>query len=151
MPEIDATDRRILSVLRRDGRMANVQLASEVGLSPSACLRRLHAMEASGVIRGYTVLVDEPVSDDYSIAIVQITLERLTEDAIRRFETEVRKCPEVQQCYLMTGIADYLLHVSVRTPRDYERIHTEVFSRLPGVSRIQSSFTIRTVIAQQRR
>jgi DNA-binding Lrp family transcriptional regulator len=151
LPEIDATDRRILTVLRRDGRIPNVQLAGEVGLSASACLRRLHAMEASGVIRGYTVLVDEPVPDDQSIAIVQITLERLTEEAIRKFETEVRKCPEVQQCYLMTGIADYLLHVAVRTPRDYERIHTEVFSRLPGVSRIQSSFAIRSVISQQRR
>jgi DNA-binding Lrp family transcriptional regulator len=151
MAEIDAIDRRILAVLRRDGRMPNVQLAGEVGLSPSACLRRLHAMETSGVIRGYTVLVDEPDTGDESVVIVQITLERLTEDAIRKFETEVRKCPEVRQCYLMTGIADYLLHVSVKSPRDYERIHTEVFSRLPGVSRIQSSFAIRSVISQGRK
>jgi DNA-binding Lrp family transcriptional regulator len=151
MHGIDETDRRILAELRRDGRMSNVQLAGAVGLSPSACLRRLHAMETSGVIRGYTVLVDEPPTNDAAIVIVQITLEKLTEESIRRFEAEVRKCPEVQQCYLMTGIADYLLHVEVRNPADYERIHTEVFSRLPGVSRIQSSFTIRAVISQRRR
>ena len=151
MAGIDDTDRKILAQLRRDGRMPNVQLATEVGLSPSACLRRLHAMEQTGVIRGYTVLIDEPANTEHSIVIVQITLEKLTEDAIRRFETEVRKCPDVQQCYLMTGIADYLLHVDVSSPADYERIHTEVLSRLPGVSRIQSSFTIRSVISQRRR
>eukprot|EP01037_Dinobryon_pediforme_P020355 gene20355-20956_t len=151
MHDLDDADRRIHAVLRRDGRIPNVALAAEVGLSPSACLRRLHGMEASGVIRGYTVLVDEPADPDRSIVIVQITLEKLTEEAIRRFEAEVRKCPEVQQCYLMTGIADYLLHVETRSPQDYERIHTEVLSRLPGVSRIQSSFTIRAVISQRRR
>ena len=151
MPGLDDTDRRMLAVLRRDGRIPNVALAQAVGLSPSACLRRLHTLEANGTIRGYTVLVDEPAETDRSIVIVQITLEKLTEEAIRRFEAEVRKCPEVQQCYLMTGIADYLLHVETRSPSDYERIHTEVLSRLPGVSRIQSSFTIRSVIAQRRR
>ena len=151
MAALDEIDRRILAVLRRDGRIPNVALAAEVGLSPSACLRRLHALETGGTIRGYTVLLDEPADPDRSVVIVQITLEKLTEEAIRRFEAEVRKCPDVQQCYLMTGIADYLLHVETRSPSDYERIHTEVLSRLPGVSRIQSSFTIRSVIAQRRR
>jgi DNA-binding Lrp family transcriptional regulator len=81
---------------------------------------------------------------------VQITLERQTEEFLRRFESAVRKCPEVCECYLMTGIADYLLRVETGSAAEYERIHTEVLSRLPGVARIQSSFAIRTVVKSRR-
>lgn len=143
---MDEIDRAIIRALRADGRMPNAALANAVGLSASACLRRLRLLEARGTIRGYTVLVDEPSPAGVVTVIVQITLERQTDDHLRRFEDAVRRCPEVRQCHLMTGIADYLLRVEARDAADYERIHKEALSRMPGVARIQSSFAIRTVI-----
>lgn len=148
MADLDDIDRRILRHLRTDARVSNARLASAVGLSPSACLRRLRALEQNGAIRGYTALIDEPSAHPATIVIVQITLERQTEEALRRFEAAVRRCPEVGACYLMSGASDYLLRIDARDPADYERIHTEVLSRMPGVARIQSSFSIRTVIGQ---
>jgi DNA-binding Lrp family transcriptional regulator len=142
----DDTDRAILRLLRADARMSNAALAAAVGLSPSTCLRRLRLLEHRGVIRGYTVVLEEPPQRDGVVVIVQITLERQTDDHLKRFEAAVRRCPEVRECYLMTGIADYLLRVEARDAADYERIHKEALSRMPGVARIQSSFAIRTVI-----
>ncbi|HET8727797.1 MAG TPA: Lrp/AsnC family transcriptional regulator [Alphaproteobacteria bacterium] len=147
---LDAIDKRMLQLLRQDGRMSNVKLAEAVGLSPSACLRRLHILEESGTIRGYTAIISAPEPEDVAMVIVQISLDRQTEDFMKRFEAAVRKIPEVRECYLMTGAADYHLRVKASSIADYERIHTEVLSRLPGVARIQSSFTIRNVIAQPR-
>jgi len=146
MHALDEADQRIIRLLREDGRMPNAALAAAVGLSPSACLRRLRLLEQRGVIRGYTAIVDDPLPRDRVVVIVQITLERQTEDHLARFERAVRRLPEVRECYLMTGIADYLLRVEARDAADYERIHKEQLSRLPGVARIQSSFAIRSVI-----
>ncbi len=146
MNPLDDTDRAILRLLRTDARMSNAALAAAVGLSPSACLRRLRLLEHRGVIRGYTVVLEEAPQRDGVVVIVQITLERQTDDHLRRFEAAVRRCPEVRECYLMTGIADYLLRVEARDAADYERIHKEALSRMPGVARIQSSFAIRSVI-----
>ena len=143
---MDEIDRAIIRHLREDGRMSNAALAAAVGLSPSACLRRLRLLERDGPIRGYTVLLDSPAQTDGVVVIVQITLERQTDDHLRRFEEAVRRCPEVRECYLMTGVADYLLRVEARDAADYERVHKEALSRMPGVARIQSSFAIRAVI-----
>ncbi|WP_037300402.1 Lrp/AsnC family transcriptional regulator [Rubritepida flocculans] len=143
---MDEKDRAILRQLRQDARMPNAKLAQAVGLSPSACLRRLRLLERSGIIRGYTVVLDEAPPREGVVVIVQITLERQTDEHLRRFEEAVRKCPEVRECHLMTGLADYLLRVEARDAADYERIHKEALSRMPGVARIQSSFAIRTVI-----
>lgn len=150
MQVLDAIDRRIIQLLRSDGRMSNAQLANAVGLSASACLRRLRLLEDSGVIRGYTAIVDDPAKDEFTVVIVQITLERQSEEFLKKFESAVRKCPEVCECYLMTGRSDYLLRVEARNAADYERLHTEVLSRLPGVARIQSSFAIRNVTSPPR-
>ena len=146
MHALDDTDRAILRLLRADGRMSNADLAEAVGLSPSACLRRVRLLEHRGIIRGYTVLIEEAAPRDLVVVIVQITLDRQTDEHLKRFEEAVRRCPEVRECYLMTGIADYLLRVEARDAADYERIHKEALSRMPGVARIQSSFAIRTVI-----
>jgi DNA-binding Lrp family transcriptional regulator len=146
MHALDDIDRAILRLLRADARMSNAALAVAVGLSASACLRRLRLLEHRGVIRGYTVVLEEAPQRDGVVVIVQITLERQTDDHLRRFEAAVRRCPEVRECYLMTGIADYLLRVEARDAADYERIHKEALSRMPGVARIQSSFAIRSVI-----
>ena len=145
MALVDEADRRILDQLSVDGRITNARLAEAVGLSPSTCLRRLRALENSGVIRGYTALIDLPGPEEATVIIIQITLERQTEEFLRKFEVAERKCGEILECYLMTGSADYLLKVEARSLGDYERIHTDVLSRLPGVSRIQSNFTIRKV------
>jgi len=143
---LDSIDRKMLRLLRADGRMSNAALAAAVGLSPSACLRRLRLLEASGVIRGYTAILESPSPQAHTVVIVQITLERQTEDAFQRFEAAVRQCPEVCECYLMTGASDYLLRVEARDAADYERIHKEQLSRMPGVARIHSAFAIRTVV-----
>ncbi|HYG87159.1 MAG TPA: Lrp/AsnC family transcriptional regulator [Azospirillum sp.] len=146
MHTLDSLDRKIIRLLRKDGRMSNAKLAAEVGLSPSACLRRLHMLEHSGVIRGYTAIVEDADEERCVTIIVQIVLERQTEDHLRRFETAVRKCPEVRECYLLSGSSDYLLRVVAHDPADYDRIYKDLLSRLPGVERIQSSFAIRSVV-----
>ncbi|MFD1627392.1 Lrp/AsnC family transcriptional regulator [Azospirillum griseum] len=146
MHTLDALDHKILRLLRKDGRMSNAKLAAEVGLSPSACLRRLHMLEHSGVIRGYTAIVETMDEDKSVVVIVQITLERQTDEYFRRFESAVRRCPEVRECYLLSGSSDYFLRVVAQDGADYERIFQDSLSRLPGVVRIQTSFTIRSVI-----
>lgn len=142
---MDEIDRRIVRLLRADGRMSNAKLAEAAGLSQSACLRRLRLLEQSGVIRGYAAIVDDPDDRRRSVVIVQITLERQTEEYFRRFEAAARRLPEIAECYLMTGMADYLLRVEVADAADYERVHAEHLSKLPGVARIQSNFAIRRV------
>jgi DNA-binding Lrp family transcriptional regulator len=147
MTALDAIDRNILRLLRLDARVSNASLAGEVGLSPSACLRRIRLMEQAGVIRGYTALVDTSQAETAIAVIINITLERQTEDHLDRFEAAVRKHPEIRECFLMTGGSDYLLRVEVATAGDFERIHKDILSTLPGVLRIHSSFSIRNVLA----
>lgn len=147
MMTLDAIDRNIMRLLRIDARMSNAKLAVDVGLSPSACLRRIKLMEQAGVIRGYTALIDTTQSETTIAVIINITLERQTEDYLDRFEAAVRKHPEIRECYLMTGGSDYMLRVDVESAGAFERIHKEVLSTLPGVLRIHSSFSIRDVLS----
>ncbi|NKM83493.1 winged helix-turn-helix transcriptional regulator [Rhizobium laguerreae] len=151
MPALDAIDRNILRLLRLDARMSNAKLAAEIGLSPSACLRRIKIMEKLGVIRGYTVLVDTGNADEMIAVIINITLERQTEDYLDRLEAAVRRHLEIRECFLMTGGSDYLLRVEVANAGEFERIHKEILSTLPGVLRIHSSFSIRNVLATRTR
>lgn len=141
---MDATDRRILNQLRLNARITNNALAQEVGLSASACLRRLKLLERSGVIRGYTAIISGGEPEDGTIAIVQIDLERQTEEYLARFEAAMRRHAEIREWYLMTGSGDYLLRVQISGIDDYATFHREVLSRLPGVSRITSSFAMRS-------
>ncbi|APG88452.1 HTH-type transcriptional regulator y4sM (plasmid) [Sinorhizobium americanum CCGM7] len=147
MTALDAIDRNILRMLRVNARMSNARMAKEVGLSPSACLRRIRLLEEAGVIRGYTALVESGSSEDTIAVIINITLERQTEDHLDRFEAAVRKHPEIRECFLMTGGSDYLLRVEVAGAGEFERIHKDILSTLPGVLRIHSSFSIRNVLA----
>ncbi|KQT50970.1 hypothetical protein ASG43_06905 [Aureimonas sp. Leaf454] len=151
MSDLDTIDRNILRLLRLDGRISNARLAEAVGLSQSACLRRVHLLEERGVIRGYTAIVAGPDEAGAIVAIVRITLDRQSEDYLDRFEAAVRRHPEIRECYLMTGDADYILRVEARNAGDYETVHKEVLSRLPGVSRIHSSIAIRSVLSAMRR
>ncbi|MCJ2012414.1 Lrp/AsnC family transcriptional regulator [Methylobacterium sp. J-076] len=144
---MDDIDRRILQALRADGRISNADLAAAVGLSASACHRRVRVLEEAGIIRGYTAIIGGVTDAPGLVVLTQFTLDRQTEDYLNRFEAAVRRCPEVQDCYLMTGSADYLVKIKIADAADYERLHKEVLSRLPGVARLQSSFAIRTVVA----
>jgi DNA-binding Lrp family transcriptional regulator len=146
MMALDTIDRNLLRLLRLNARMTNAALAVEVGLSPSACLRRIKLMEDAGVIRGYTAVVDSGEGQNTIAVIINITLERQTEDYLNRFEAAVRRYPEIRECFLMTGGSDYLLRVEVANAGEFERIHKGILSALPGVLRIHSSFSIRNVL-----
>ena len=142
---IDAIDRQILENLQNDARMRNVELAEKVGLSPSPCLRRVGNLEETGVIRGYATLVDaEAVGLPVSV-FVSVTLEKQIEKALEKFEKEIRARPEVMECYLMTGEADYLLRVVTADLGAYERFLIEHLTRIPGVASIKSSFALKQV------
>lgn len=150
MFELDEVDRRIMTALRADARMTNSDLAAAVGLSPSACLRRTRLLEERRVIRGYTTIVSED-QDEGLVAFVQITLEKQTDEQMRRFEAAVRDHPEIRDCYLMAGAADYMVRVAAPDMAAYELVHKDMLSRLPGVARIHSSLAIRNVLAVRRK
>jgi Lrp/AsnC family transcriptional regulator, leucine-responsive regulatory protein len=142
---LDRFDRAILQALQLDGRITNSTLAERVNLSESACLRRMRALEESGIIEGYTARINQQRAGCPVNVFVNITLDRQDEVDLRKFEEAVRKIPEVMECYLMTGDYDYTLRVVVADTADYERIHSKNLTRLPGVARIHSSFALRTV------
>jgi len=144
--EIDRIDRAILHELQLDGRLSNVVLASRVNLSESACLRRVRNLEEIGVISGYAMMVDQPKAGYPSTVFVQISLERQQREDLEKFERAVAKVPEVMECYLMTGDADFLLRVVAADAADFERLHSNHLTRLPGVTRVHSSFSLRTVV-----
>lgn len=147
MPKIklDRIDRKILALLQEDGRQPNNDLAEHVGLSPSPCLRRVKALEESGVISRYVALVD-PASVDLPVNIfVSVSLDRQVENRLDAFEAAVMERPEVLECYLMTGDADYLLRVVVPDLASYERFLKDHLTRIPGVANIRSSFALKQV------
>ncbi|MDE1916722.1 MAG: Lrp/AsnC family transcriptional regulator [Sphingomonadales bacterium] len=143
---LDRLDREILRILQVDGRISNQDLAARVGMSPSACLRRVRLLESSGVIQGYGARLAMAEEAEATVVIVRITLERQTEEYLRRFEHAVRQYPEIKECYLMTGEVDYTMRVSTGGAADYEHIHTHILSRLPGIARIHSSVAMRNVL-----
>jgi DNA-binding Lrp family transcriptional regulator len=143
--EIDRTDCKILALLQEDARLPNVELAQAVGLSPSPCLRRVKLLEEGGVIRRYVTLLD-PAQVGLPVSVfVQVTLERQVESALQVFEDAVRKHPEVMECYLMTGDADYLLRVVAPDLESYQRFLLDNLTRIPGVASIKSSFALKQV------
>ncbi|MDE2230359.1 MAG: Lrp/AsnC family transcriptional regulator [Alphaproteobacteria bacterium] len=142
---LDAIDRKILARLQDDARLTNVELAEAVGLSPSPCLRRVRELEESGIIRRYVALLD-PAAVGLPVSVfVNVTLERQVESALERFEAAILKRPEVMECYLMTGDADYLLRVVTADLSAYERFLVEHLTRVSGVASIKSSFALKQV------
>ena len=144
MSALDAADRRIVNQLRLNGRITNNSLAEAVGMSASACLRRVKFLEKSGVIRGYTAIVSDGLPDEGIVAIVQVELEKQNEEYLARFEKELREHPDIQDWHLMSGAHDYILRVRIASIDEYGVFHRDVLSCLPGVSRITSSFAIRS-------
>jgi Lrp/AsnC family transcriptional regulator, leucine-responsive regulatory protein len=143
--KLDRYDKKILEALQRDGRISNVQLANDVSLSESACHRRVRALEEAGMIDRYAALLAQSKVGLPGNVFVNIGLHREVEADLTAFEDAVREIPEVMECYLMSGEFDYLLRVVVADMADFERIHKESLTRLPGVARVNSSFGIRTV------
>ncbi len=142
--DIDRIDRVILQALQRDGRLTNVQLAERAGLSESACLRRVRVLEERGIIDRYVTLVSPAAIGKPGNVFVQVTLDGQQKEKLDCFETAVQHVPEVMECHLISGDFDYLLRVIVRDNADYMRVHSKLTS-LPGVLRVQSYFTLRTV------
>jgi len=145
MMEIDTTDCRILMALQRSGRMSNADLSERVNLSPSACHRRVQRLETEGIISGYVALLDPRKLDRPTTVFVEITLLGQTEEVLDAFEREVALIPDLLECHLMAGSADYLLKISARDTDDFARIHRRYLARLPGVAQMHSSFSLRTV------
>ena len=143
--KLDRTDQHILTELQRDGRLSNRDLAERVHLSESACLRRVRALDEASVIDRYTAVVNQARVGLPGNVFVSITLNRQEQGDLAAFEAAVQRVPEVMECYLMTGQHDYLLRVVVSDPADFERLHSQHLTRLPGVARVQSSFALRTV------
>lgn len=142
---LDAIDRSILKALQRKGRMANADLSEQVNLSASACHRRVQRLEAEGYILDYVALLDARKLGRPTMVFVEITLQRQADEVLDAFEKSVARIPDVLECHLMAGTADYLLKVVAEDTDDFARIHRQHLARLPGVGQMQSSFALRTV------
>ena len=144
-PDIDTVDRAILRELQIDGRMTNAELAERVNLSPSACFRRVRILEDKGIIEGYTAILNQATCGRGQNVLVSVTLRSQDSNDLEAFEALISKHPQVMECYLMSGDSDYHIRVIVSDAADYERLHRDVLTKLPGVDRVRSSFALRTV------
>ena len=143
---LDEFDVKILRALQRNCKASFNDIAAEVGLSPSACHKRLKAIEESGIISSYVAIIAEEKVGLKTNVFVQVTLKSQKEETLTAFENSVSRHREIMECYLMAGESDYVLRVLAKDSADYERIHKEYLSRLPGVRRIHSSFALRSVV-----
>ena len=149
MLTLDRIDRQILEILQKDGRIANQDLADQVGLSPSPCLRRVRALEESGLIVGYHALLDARKLGLTLMALVHISMDRHTPERFENFEATVSVLPEVLECLLITGQdADYQLKVAIRDMDHYQSLLLEKITRIVGVTGVHSSFVLRRVVSK---
>ena len=138
MTDIDQIDRHILRVLSAEGRISNLSLADRVGLSPSACLRRVGALERSGVITGYRAVISPEKTGVGIVAYVTVGLNDHAKSAREAFEKEMSRCPEVRECHNTTGAVEYLLRVEAADLAAYKHFHADVLGMIPHVSSITS-------------
>jgi Lrp/AsnC family leucine-responsive transcriptional regulator len=142
---MDAIDRKIVRELQANARMTNQELSERVNLSPSPCLRRLRNLEKTGVIVGYTAIVDQ---EKYGLPLnvfLSVRLEKQTQELIRTFERRIQDIDEVLECYTTTGTNDYLLHVVSDSLKSYERFVKETLTTIPGIGTIESAFAFGVV------
>jgi Lrp/AsnC family leucine-responsive transcriptional regulator len=142
---LDETDRRILRTLQRKGRISNADLSEAVHLSASACHRRVQRLEAEGYVKDYVALLDARKLGLPTTVFVEIKLTAQADEVLEAFEKAVARVPDVLECHLMAGAADYILKVVAEDTEDFARIHRQYLTRLPGVAQMQSSFALRTV------
>jgi DNA-binding Lrp family transcriptional regulator len=138
MLALDAIHRRILQALQTDGRISNSDLAERVGLSPSACLRRVQELERAGVIKGYRAILSAEAMDVGLVVYASVALKRHTKEEQEAFQAAMAKAPEVRECHNVTGAIEYLLRVETRDPTAYKHFHTDVQGALPQVATITS-------------
>ena len=148
---LDNLDTAILRYLEGHGRATNYEVGEAVGLSASAASRRIQALENSGAIRGYRALIDGRLLGKGTTVYIRVTLERESAAVLGAFEAAVRRCRDIVSCYLMAGEFDYMLVARVAGIEDYGRLHQSQLSRLPGVSRLETSFALRNVLEAPRR
>jgi Lrp/AsnC family leucine-responsive transcriptional regulator len=145
--QLDRYDRQILAVLQADGRISNQELADRIGLSPSPCLRRVRALEKSGLISGYRAILDARQLGLTLMALVHISMDRHTSERFANFEQRIAELPEVLECLLITGQqADYQLKVVVKDMDAYQSLLLNRITRIDGVSGVHSSFVMRRVV-----
>ena len=142
---LDAIDKKILVTLQKRGKLSNADLSEIVGLSTSACHRRVGRLEAEGYIRDYVALLDSRAIGLPSTVFVEITLSVQSDEVLDAFEKAVARIPDVLECHLMAGTADYLLKVVARDTEHFAALHRRHLATLPGVAQLQSSFALRTV------
>ncbi len=146
--DLDEFDFAIIEFLEKHGRATNAEVGDAVGLSASAASRRIQALEASGAIRGYRAVVDDRLLGKSRTVYIRVTLERESADVLSKFEAAVRHCHDVVNCHLMAGQYDYMLVARVSGIDDYGRLHQKELSRLPGVTRLETSFALRNVLEE---
>lgn len=144
---IDALDRKLLALLQADGRLTHAQLGQQIGLSASACTRRLQRLEEAGVVEGYFARLNGAAIGRPTTVFIEVTLSSQGSSALDAFERAVAACPDVLECHLMSGDFDYLLRVAVADMRDYERLHREHIAAFPHVARVRTAFAMRAVVA----
>ena len=138
MTSIDQIDRKILREITRNGRISNLELAERIGLSPSACLRRVATLERIGVIKGYRAVLDPEAMGTSFVAYIMVGLNKHTKDAQEAFERAISTAPEVRECHNITGAVEYLLRVEAASLSAYKTFHTDVLGTLPQVNAITS-------------
>jgi Lrp/AsnC family leucine-responsive transcriptional regulator len=146
---LDEFDTAILLYLERHGRATNFEVGEAVGLSASAASRRILALESSGAIRGYRAVINEKLLGKHMTVYIRVTLERQSAPVLSAFETAVRHCHDIVSCHLMAGQYDYMLVARVAGMDDYGRLHQTELSRLPGVTRLETSFALRNVLEEK--
>ncbi|MBN9291087.1 MAG: Lrp/AsnC family transcriptional regulator [Hyphomicrobium denitrificans] len=147
-PSLDALDRAILTALLADGRQSQVELDDHVPLSSTAIARRIRTLEERGVISGYQAQISRAALGLTMMAIVQVSLKSQNEELLAAFEKAAAAAPSIISCHMMSGEDDYIIVVLARDLADFERIHKEQLSRLPGVARLRSSFVLREVVSR---
>src|SRR5471030_2053725 len=145
MKKLDRTDVAILNSMQENSRITNADLARSVNLSPTPCFNRVKAMEELGVIRKQVTLLEPAVLGLHVNVFIQVSLEKQVEDALSVFEKAIGDRPEVMECYLMTGDADYLLRVMVPDIQALQRFIIDRLTKIPGISNIRSSFALKQV------
>ena len=145
---LDRIDLAILARLARNARISHVELPQQMGLSTTACARRIKALEENRIVTGYGTTFNLEALDLGTTVIVRISLDSQSKEALQAFETAIADCPSVVRCMLLSGSDDYLVIVAVSGIRDFESVHELQLSRLPGVARMQSSFALREVVSR---
>jgi Lrp/AsnC family leucine-responsive transcriptional regulator len=143
--KLDAIDRRILAALQTDGRMTNNDLADLVGLSPSPCLRRVRALEAAGIIKGYAALLDPLQLGLGTSVFVRVWLTGQDDETVQRFNDSILDLPHVVECHMMAGDCDFLLRVVASDLEAYRRFQAEKLARIAGVQSLKTDIPLQRV------